>query len=177
VTPDGAAVIKADVSLEWVGVFADQDPQEIAGIASSLDLAAVQLHGNESEPTVSKVRAALPSSCEVWRACPVTDRIPSRAERSADRLLLDGGSPRRGPSERLGGWGHSFDWDLLDGYAGKDEVVLAGGLRADNVARAGALGTWALDVSSGVEASPGEKDPVRLSQFFAERRRLPGRGN
>lgn len=177
VTPDQATAIKSNVPLEWVGVFADQDPQEIAGIAHSQDLAAVQLHGNETEPTVSRVRELVPSSCEVWKACPITDTIPSRGERRADRLLLDAGSPDRGPTERRGGWGVTFDWRMLDGYAGKDEVVLAGGLRADNVARAGALGTWALDVSSGVESSPGQKDPLRLSQFFAERRRLPGRGD
>lgn len=176
VTPDRAATIKTGNPLEWVGVFADQDPREIATLADRLDLAVVQLHGNESAETVAMVRALLPSSREVWKAVPITDALPPRASGSADRLLLDGGRPKPDPGGRLGGWGLSFDWGLLEGYAGKDQVVLAGGLRAENVARAGALGTWALDVSSGVESSPGEKDPTRLSQFFTERRRLPGRG-
>jgi phosphoribosylanthranilate isomerase len=56
-------------------------------------------------------------------------------------------------------------------------VILAGGLRAENVAAAAALGTYALDVSSGVESAPGQKDPDRLAAFFRARRRLPGRGD
>lgn len=177
VTPDRAAAIRADVALEWVGVFADQDPGDIAAVAQHLDLAAVQLHGQESAEDVGKVRAAVRSSCEVWKALPISGAIPPRTEGRADRLLLDGGAPSRNPGERLGGWGRAFDWGLLDRYAGKAEVVLAGGLRADNVARAGALGTWALDVSTGVESAPGKKDARLLSRFFAERRRLPGRGD
>ena len=176
ITVDRAAAIKADVALEWVGVFADQDPHDVATIAETLDLSAVQLHGTESDDTVARTRAALRSTCEIWKAFPISDGIPARAGRSADRLLLDGGHRDRGPADRLGGWGQSFDWRLLDGYAGREEVVLAGGLRRDNVAQAAALGTWALDVSSGVEAAPGEKDPARLSEFFDQRRRLPGRG-
>ena len=176
VSPEQAATVQAGAPLSWVGVFADQDPAEIAGLANRLQLSAVQLHGNESVETVAKVRAALPSSCEVWKAFPITDSIPSRAAMSADRLLLDGGRSGRTLNQRQGGWGVSFDWHLLDDYAGKDEVVLAGGLRADNVARAAALETWALDVSSGVESAPGEKDLTRLLEFFGERRRLPGRG-
>jgi indole-3-glycerol phosphate synthase/phosphoribosylanthranilate isomerase len=177
VTRDRAAAIKGDVALEWVGVFADQEPGEIAAIAHELDLAAVQLHGNESTETVSRVRAEVPSRCEVWRALPVTDAIPPASGRDADRLLLDGGNLDPEPGARRGGWGRSFDWRLLEQYPGKEEVVLAGGLGAENAARAAALRTWALDVSSGVEAAPGEKDPVRLARFFAERRRLPGRGS
>ena len=174
VTEDRAAHLKADIPLEWVGVFADQDPAEIAGIARRLDLAAVQLHGNESDAGVRQVRAALPSSCEVWKACPVSGAIPSRANRGADRLLLDS-PPPDGPGQRRGGWGATFDWRLLEDYPERDEVVLAGGLRAENVADAATRGTWALDVSSGVESAPGEKDPMRLAEFFGRRRQLPGR--
>jgi len=176
VTADRAAHIKADIPIEWVGVFADQDPAEIAGIARRLDLTAVQLHGNESDAIVRQVRASLPSSCEVWRAFPVSGAIPSRGERGADRLLLDGGPWPGGTGNRLGGRGVTFDWRLLEGYPERDEVVLAGGLRAENVAEAASRGTWALDVSSGVESTPGEKDPARLAEFFARRRELPGRG-
>lgn len=176
VTPDQATTVQAGAPLAWVGVFADQDPDEIAGLANQLELSAVQLHGNESGETVAKVRAAVASSCEVWKAFPVIDTIPSRGKAAADRLLLDGARADRTSTERQGGWGISFDWQLVDDYPLKAEVVLAGGLRAENVARAAALQTWALDVSSGVESAPGVKDPTRLVEFFGERRRLPGRG-
>lgn len=176
VTPDQATTVQAGAPLAWVGVFADQDPDEIAGLANQLDLSAVQLHGNESVETVAKVRAAVASSCEVWKAFPVIDTIPSRGKAAADRLLLDGARADRTSTERQGGWAISFDWQLVDDYPLKAEVVLAGGLRAENVARAAALQTWALDVSSGVESAPGVKDPTRLVEFFGERRRLPGRG-
>lgn len=153
--------------LEWVGVFADQAPEEVAATAGALDLAAVQLHGSESAATVAQLRALLPGGCAVWKALAVTDRVPRRAETGADRVLLDARSP---------GSGRPFDWSVLAGYPELGEVVLAGGLRAENAAAAAALGSYALDVSTGVEASPGEKDPDRLRTFLQARRRLPGRG-
>ena len=69
-----------------------------------------------------------------------------------------------------------FDWAGLAGYSERADAILAGGLAPENAARAAGFGTWALDVSSGVEAAPGRKDPVRLASFFRARRRLPGRG-
>jgi indole-3-glycerol phosphate synthase/phosphoribosylanthranilate isomerase len=77
----------------------------------------------------------------------------------------------------LGGSGRRFDWGLLGDREDRAEMVLAGGITADNVAHAVALGTWALDLSSGVESAPGQKDAGRLGTFFARRRRLPGRGD
>ena len=160
---DGAA-------LEWVGVFADQPAGEIAELADRLQLAAVQLHGHESPEQVELVRAQLPAAIAVWKAERIRERIPERG--TADRLLLDGWA-----TGRLGGTGQVFDWSLLDHYPDRAEAVLAGGLRADNVAAAAALGTWALDASSGVESAPGRKSTDLLRAFFSQRRRLPGRGD
>jgi indole-3-glycerol phosphate synthase/phosphoribosylanthranilate isomerase len=172
-----AEEIRSAVPLEWVGVFADSEPSDVAAIAEHLELAAVQLHGTESREMVAQIRSLLPASCEVWKAVPGDCRVPLRTGIGADRLLLDGTAPGwDGRAARLGGWGIPFDWSALAGYPERAEVVLAGGLRAGNVAAAAALGTWALDVSSGVESAPGEKDPELLAAFFAERRRLPGRG-
>jgi phosphoribosylanthranilate isomerase len=77
----------------------------------------------------------------------------------------------------LGGSGRRFDWALLHSRDDRGEMVLAGGITADNVAEAAGLDTWALDLSSGVESAPGQKDAGRLGVFFARRRRLPGRGD
>ncbi len=162
-----AAKVRHGVPLQWVGVFADQEPEEVAAAARCLRLAAVQLHGNESPATVARVRSLLPPGCAVWKAVRITDRLPRRAETGADRVLLDAASP---------GAGRPFDWSLLASYPERDEVILAGGLRVENAAAAAALDPFALDVSSGVESAPGQKDPSRLESFFRSRRRLPGRG-
>jgi indole-3-glycerol phosphate synthase/phosphoribosylanthranilate isomerase len=174
--------VRQGADLSWVGVFADQTPEAVAAEARALDLRAVQLHGEELPETVARVRALLPKGCEVWKAVAVGQRIPLRKDTAADRVLLDTPAPsttrtRTGSAARVarGGTGRSFDWSLLQGYAERNEVVLAGGLRAENVAGAAALGTFALDASSGVESAPGVKDPNRLAAFFTARRRLPGR--
>lgn len=172
VTVERAAQVRAAAPLHWVGVFAGHAPEEVAAAARHLGLAAVQLHGGEAAAVAARVGELVPDGCEVWKAMPAEVPLPHRTEYHADRLLFDGGA-----RDRFGGTGRSFDWHLLDGYAERGEVVLAGGLTPENVANAAALGTWGLDVSSGVEASPGVKDRERLAAFFAARRRLPGRGD
>jgi len=163
-----AEAVRDGAPLEWVGVFADQDPAAIASLARDLQLAAVQLHGQEAPEMVARVRGLVPVECAVWKAVAVTERAPRREATGADRVVLDAKTP---------GGGRPFDWKLLAGYAELGESVLAGGLRAENAASAAALGAYALDVSSGVESAPGRKDPNRLKAFFTARRRLPGRGD
>ncbi len=170
ITAEDARRVVAGNPLEWVGVFADQPASEIAALAAGLNLAAVQLHGGESPEQVAQVRAQVPLSTAVWKAKRVRAGIPERGR--ADRLLLDGWT-----AGRLGGTGRSFEWSLLNEYPERSDVILAGGLRPANVAAAAAVGTWALDASSGVETAPGRKDPRLLRDFFTERRRLPGRGD
>ena len=167
-----AQQVRRGAPLEWVGVFVNQPPEEIADLARSLGLSAVQLHGSEDLTEVKRVGALVPEGCEVWKAVAVRERIPLREETGADRVLLDGWAPGR-----LGGSGKQFDWTLLASHPERRTVVLAGGLDAGNVERAARLETWALDLSSGVEAAPGLKDPARLRDFFSARRRLPGRGD
>lgn len=168
VSLEQARAVRDQVPLEWVGVFADQEPEQVAAAAETLALAAVQLHGRESRDAVTRIRSVVPASCAVWKAVRVRERLPLASESGADRMLLDAVPTA---SQRV-----PFDWSLLEGYPERREAILAGGLRPDNVTAAAALGTYALDVSSGVEAAPGRKDPDRLAAFFAGRRRLPGRG-
>ena len=165
-----ARQVSAGAPLSWVGVFADQAPEEIAAAATDLRLDAVQLHGHETADQTASVRRQVPAAIAVWKAERVQERIPERG--GADRLLLDGWT-----AGRLGGTGRTFDWSLLEHFPERAEVILAGGLRASNVAAAAALDTWALDASSGVESAPGRKDPGLLRDFFTQRRRLPGRGD
>ncbi len=174
VSLEAAEAVRATAPLEWVGVFVNAPPVEVASAARTLGLAAVQLHGEEPPAEVAAVREALRGAgaegCAVWKAARVRAgaRIPTCMETGADRLLLD--AHREG---QRGGTGATFDWTALEGHADRGELIVAGGLRPENAAGADALGAWALDVSSGVEAAPGVKDAGRLAAFFAA---LRGRG-
>lgn len=161
-----AAAIAAG-PLPLVGVFVNEPIERTVELARRLGLAAVQLHGEETPEQVGAIRTALPPACEVWKSVRVADRIALEPT-AADRVLLDA----RHPSLR-GGTGQRFDWRLVQGLAGRDRFVLAGGLDAGNVREAQRLGCGALDVSSGVESSPGLKDPARLDAFFGALRGLP----
>jgi len=160
ITREQAREVRRGAELSWVGVFANQAPEAVAAEARALDLQAVQLHGEETPETVNRVRSLVPEGCEVWKAVAVDQRIPLRKDTAADRVLLDAPTPsvtsdrvRSAPRAVRGGTGQSFDWSLLRGYAERKAVVLAGGLRAENVVQAAALGTFALDTSSGVESA------------------------
>jgi indole-3-glycerol phosphate synthase/phosphoribosylanthranilate isomerase len=136
VPEEAAARIASAAPLEWVGVFADQEPDEIAAVAARLQLAAVQLHGNERAHDIAQVRARVPAGTAVWKAERIRRRLPYHS--SADRVVLDGWKPGK-----LGGTGVSFDRPLLDNYGSRESVILAGGLRPENVATAAAKRTWA----------------------------------
>ena len=86
-------MVRGGARLEWVGVFVDQSPAEIAVAAARLELGAVQLHGRETPDGVARVRAAVPREAEVWKAVQAPDRLPLRAETGADRVLLDSSRP------------------------------------------------------------------------------------
>jgi indole-3-glycerol phosphate synthase/phosphoribosylanthranilate isomerase len=167
-----AELVRRGVPMAWVGVFANHPAETIAEHARALDLSAVQLHGNEDPAAVNRVRALLPPEVEVWKAVRIREHVPLRAETGAHRVLLDGWQARA-----LGGTGTAFDWSKLSTYPERSDVVLAGGLNRSNAAAAAALGTWALDVSSGVESAPGIKDTGLVQQFLAARRHLSGRGD
>ncbi|MBM4394139.1 MAG: bifunctional indole-3-glycerol-phosphate synthase TrpC/phosphoribosylanthranilate isomerase TrpF [Deltaproteobacteria bacterium] len=160
-TPDRAREVRDGApGLAWVGVFVDEEAGAVAEAARSLDLAAVQLHGREDEAYVSALRPLLPAGCEVWKVVRVGDAPPDLAACGADRVLLD-----TADAALAGGTGRAFDWSLVPA-AGRNRIVLAGGLSPANAATADALGCWALDVSSGVEAAPGIKDGARIAAFF-----------
>jgi phosphoribosylanthranilate isomerase len=145
-----------------VGVFVDEQPDVIARISDSVGLDLVQLHGNESPETL----AALPR--RALKAVRVgSDFRPEQALRysgHAAGLLLDSGD-----ADLPGGTGGVFDWAVVDGLRDRlGFVVLAGGLTPDNVGLAiRTIRPDAVDVSSGVEAAPGRKDPAKMGAFVA----------
>lgn len=152
-----------------VGVFRNEKLTQVAQTARALSLDMVQLHGEEDGDYIAGLRNMLPAGIEIWAAGAVGRDVPE-ARMNADRTLFDsqvGG--------RSGGTGIAFDWARVAGRPELKSGLLAGGLTPDNAAAAAKVGAWALDVSSGVEASPGVKDPAKLAAFFAALR-LPVRG-
>jgi indole-3-glycerol phosphate synthase/phosphoribosylanthranilate isomerase len=163
-----AEAIAGALSIPTVGVFRDAPMIEVAQAAQALGLAAIQLHGEEDSAAIRELRRMLPAGVAVWAAAAVGAEAP-QPRPGADRILYD---TKAGAGS--GGTGIAFDWSLL---AGRDlsAAILAGGLGPGNIAAAGRLGAWALDVGSGVEAAPGRKDPERLAALF-EASRPPVRG-
>jgi len=171
---DAAAARKVFAQLDGpkrVGVFGTEAPQDIARIADEAGLDVVQLHGDPTSQDVAAVRALFDG--EVWAACRIDgDRLPGHIDAlvaAADRILVD---THTGPGAALGGSGVQFAWEsvaqLLMRLRGQTPLVVAGGLRPDNVGRAiEALSPDVVDVSSGVEAAPGIKD-ASLMRAFAQ---------
>ena len=152
-----------------VGVFADQGEQSIAEIVELVGLHVVQLHGEANPQRVERVRAA--TGVEVWAVVRSSDGVlPDGTEalcEAADALLIDALSPGA-----LGGSGMQVPWDRLgeslDALDYHPRIVLAGGLTPENVAEAiDLVAPNVVDISSGVESSPGIKDHARLRAFVA----------
>ncbi len=150
--------------LHFVGVFVDAPKSEIVAVASALGLSAVQLHGSETDDDIRALRAALPVSCQIWKAYRVADTLPEFTT-LADRLLLDAYHP----SEH-GGSGQVFNWQLLQqplASLSQLPIMLAGGLNPDNLRQALTLPVAGLDMNSGLESAPGIKDDVKIHTAFA----------
>jgi phosphoribosylanthranilate isomerase len=141
-----------------VGVFVNQPIEYVRGVASLVRLGAVQLHGDETPEYASGL------STSVMKAIPVgagqDDRVGIWP--SGTTLLLDVHDP-----VRRGGTGRTIDWAAAAAIAATRRVLLAGGLTPDNAADAIAqVRPYGIDVSSGVERSPGVKDHQRLQALF-----------
>ena len=147
--------------LKTVGVFRDLPAAEVASAALALRLDAVQLHGAESGSDLADLRHRLPPGVELWAACGVGESAAPPRE-NADRSLFD--TVRNDAS---GGTGAAFDWSLLDGREDLAAGFLAGGIGPANAAAAARTGAYGLDVGSGVEARPGQKDRDKVEALFA----------
>ncbi|WP_105735587.1 bifunctional indole-3-glycerol-phosphate synthase TrpC/phosphoribosylanthranilate isomerase TrpF [Cronobacter dublinensis] len=156
VTDEQARAVIDAAPLRYVGVFRDAPLDDVAAKAQQLALSAVQLHGDEDQTYISALRASLPSTTAIWKAQSVSHALPARNLQYVDRYVLDNGQ---------GGSGVQFDWSLLEGQSLND-VMLAGGLGADNCVQAAQLGCAGLDFNSGVESAPGIKDSDKLAAVF-----------
>jgi indole-3-glycerol phosphate synthase/phosphoribosylanthranilate isomerase len=146
-----------------VGVFVNEDKSRIVRLAAGMNLAAVQLHGEETGEDIAMLRRELPARCEIWKALRVRDRLPDTDGYGADCVLLDAHA-----GNLRGGAGVSFDWSLLNDCPDKSRIIAAGGINPENARRASRLGCRAVDVNSGVEypGAPGKKDHDKMKKLF-----------
>ena len=163
-----AAALAAPPGLAKVGLVVDAGDDLLEAILAAVPLDMLQLHGQETPERVSDLRArfGLPVMKAVGLSGPDDLAEIDRHARVADQILVDA-RPASGAA-LPGGNGLAFDWRLLQGRRWVGPWMLAGGLTAANVAEAIRLtGASQVDVSSGVEAAPGIKDPDRMAAFVA----------
>jgi phosphoribosylanthranilate isomerase len=158
-----AEVVPADVLK--VGVFVDVEPDEVLHVARAVGLDYAQLHGDESAEAVTIVRGG---GVKVMKAVRVRDagslEVLDRYE--ADLYLLDAYS-----EEARGGTGQTFDWGLAKSLRGRDNIVVSGGLRGENVGEAiRAFQPFGVDASSHLEYAPGRKDIEKVRRFVSAAR-------
>ena len=153
--------------LKSVALITDMDDAGIAALVKTVAPEFLQLHGSESVQRTAEIstRFGLP----VIKALPVGEAsdlaVAGDYEKVADMLMFDAKPPKG--AMRPGGHGAAFDWKILSGRSFTRPWFLAGGLDADNVARAIELsGAELVDVSSGVESAPGVKDAARITAFI-----------
>ena len=170
--------------VERVGVFHSRDAGQIAAIAQQAGLTAVQLHGGLDEALAQQLAEIFNGSVRIiqtlhWPVDPATEspaaQLAAQIERIAHlhlagRILIDS---KVGAA--TGGTGVPFDWTaaraLFAAAPAGEHLIVAGGLTPENVAHAIAqLKPWGVDLSSGIESSPGRKDPALLARFIQSAR-------
>ena len=163
-----ATKIRAQIpkGVEAVGVFVNLSVEEVAAACASVRLDAAQLHGDESPRIVAEVARKV----RVIKAFRVkADFALETLEHYGDAFafLLDASQ-----AGQYGGTGHTIDWALARRAAAAHRIILAGGLKPENVAAAiRVVRPYAVDVASGVESKPGKKDHARVREFIQEVRR------
>ena len=179
-------VAKLPENVEKVGVFVDADCERIREIVLNASLSAVQLHGKGSLDSVWQDRRPATECLGVSKVIPM---IPSNElSDKGDGIMI-----QERPTEKIfallidkqvngtsGGTGITFDWEasrrMIQGLSLQFPVVIAGGLAADNVRDAIKMfQPFGVDVVSGVEASPGEKDPEKVRAFVRAVREMDRR--
>jgi phosphoribosylanthranilate isomerase len=168
-TPEAAAAIITQLPpfVSKVGVFVDESHDHIREIARSTGIDTLQLHGNETPDFTTRLQE---QSFKVIKAFRIKDQSTLsqlQSYRSA-AFLLDSYVPGQ-----LGGTGAKFNWDLaLQAKSSGIPIILAGGLDPENIADAvSKVAPFAVDVSSGVEATPGRKDLSKVRDFITRARK------
>ena len=152
--------------VKSVGIFVNRLAADVIALRSSVGLDAVQLHGDEPPEIVAEIAPVVP----VIKAFRVEPDFPIKTLDEYSRafaFLFDAAH-----TGQYGGTGRTADWDAARRASLKHRIILAGGLKVENVAAAiRIVRPYGIDVASGVESSPGKKDHDLLREFIKEVRR------
>ncbi|WP_204102704.1 MULTISPECIES: phosphoribosylanthranilate isomerase [Spirulina sp. CCY15215] len=166
--PKIAAIIRQlPENIDKIGVFVNTDVDAIAAIAKTTGLTGVQLHGDESPAFCLHLRRHLPK-IELIKALRIKNPTDLNQTnnycQAIDTLLLDAYHPHQ-----RGGTGKTLDWQILQDFQPASPWFLAGGLTPDNILAAlSQIHPHGIDLSSGVERSPGHKDLAKVAQLLAK---------
>lgn len=154
-----------------VGLFVDPDDELLAKVLAQVPLDMLQLHGFETPKRTAGIRSR--HGRPVLKAIKVAqheDLDPvADYEAAADMILFDAKAPKSMANALPGGNALAFDWRLLGNRTGRLPWMLSGGLKRENLAEAVAISRApAVDVSSGVEDSPGRKNPELIRAFLEQ---------
>ncbi|KPL05663.1 hypothetical protein AMJ85_11315 [candidate division BRC1 bacterium SM23_51] len=149
-----------------VGVFVNTPAGELVGTCVEAGLTMAQLHGDETPNHCRAVSRAGMSVIKSFRVRSPESLVAMVRYDAVDLFHCDTYDP-----QRAGGTGRAFDHSLVVGLSSRFRLILAGGLTPENVAEAvAAVRPWGVDVSSGVESSPGQKDPAKVEAFVRNAR-------
>ena len=144
-----------------VGVFRDELPARVIDIAHRAGVKAVQLHGRETPAQSTELAGHFRWVIKAFSSD--DENLPRADHYGTDMILLDAPSP---------GSGKVFDWSIAGDAPDSMKLILAGGLTPENVAAAvREVQPWGVDVSSGVERSPGKKDALAVKRFIENARK------
>jgi phosphoribosylanthranilate isomerase len=160
-----AVVEQLPKQIDRIGVFANSSVEDICQIVEFAGLTGVQLHGDESPEFCHQLRSMLPD-IEIIKALRIKNSQALEQAQiyvsSVDTLLLDAYNP-----QMLGGTGATLDWKTLQQFQPGCPWLLAGGLTPDNVLDAlKQVNPKGIDLSSGVERAPGDKDLDKVAKLF-----------
>lgn len=161
IEPEAAAAIAAEMGpfVTTVGVFVDRTAEEIERIATSCGMSLAQLHGSEPPEECRRLRLPFVKGIRIRSEA---DLAALSTYKEARAFLLDTYS-----ADRPGGAGKTFPWEIAAKAAREARIILSGGLTPENVAEAVVqVRPYAVDVCSGVEASPGRKDHRKVREFI-----------
>lgn len=166
IEPEDAAEIikKLPPFVTPVALFVNEEEKKVLEITSLTGINVIQFHGNET------LEYILGFNQRVIKAVRVDDEKPveSLFKLEINAILFDAFS-----TSAYGGTGTTFNWGLIKDFSASSRIILAGGLSPDNVKKAvETVRPYAVDVSSGVELSPGVKDQIKMKQFIARAREM-----
>ncbi len=169
---NAAKLINNIKKIKSVGLFVNPDDRVLQDALSHFDLDYIQLHGNETPKRIETVKKSVGKPIiKAFRIGEASDldTIPAYND-LIDWIILD--SKPKG-AKLPGGTGHSFNWSLLNNVSFSKPWMLSGGLNKDNISDAlSTLNPDGIDVSSGVEDAPGQKNPEKIMEFISAVRKI-----